>query len=36
MVLPPFWLFGLLFDEKDMCKMVFILGFDPTYLVTTP
>ena len=27
MVLPPFWLFGLLFDEKDMCKMVFILGF---------
>ena len=27
MVLPPFWLFGLFFDEKDMCKMVLILGF---------
>ena len=27
MVLPPFWLFGLLFDETDMCKMVLILGF---------
>ena len=27
MVLPPFWLFGLFFDETDMCKIVLIQGF---------